>query len=67
MIPEHLGNFTYGYLGHAYDIPYPILIAGSYYAAGFPASGPDLENEVNDWRYITMGYIYAEIKYLEGY
>ena len=59
MTPEYLGNFTYGYLGHEYGIPYPILLAGSYYAAGFPTANTDLINEMNDWRYISMGYMYA--------
>lgn len=66
MIPENLGNFTYGYLGHEYGIPYPVLIAGSYYAAGFPTEEADLYNEVNDWMYITMGYEYAAMGYLKG-
>ena len=56
MTPEMLGNYTYGYLGHAYGIPLPILIAGSYYAAGCPQRGEALKNETWDWDFITQGY-----------
>ena len=66
MTPEMLGNFTYGYLGHAYGISLPLLYAGSYYAAGFPLTGSKLDNEIWDWKYITMGYLYSKNGYLEG-
>ena len=56
MTPEMLGNYAYGYLGHAYGIPLIILIAGSYYAAGFPTEGDTLDNEIWDWGYVAMGY-----------
>ena len=56
MTPEMLGNYSYGYLGHAYGIPLPILIAGSYYAAGFPTEGNALSNEIWDWGYVIQGY-----------
>lgn len=61
MTPECLGNFTYGFLGYAYNIPMEHLIAGSYYAADFPTSGSLLENEIYDWVYIKMGYEAAVI------
>ena len=57
MTPEDIGNFTYGYLGGAYNIPLGILYAGSYYAAGYPTSPEDRANEANDRTYITKGYI----------
>ena len=60
MTPEDLGNFTYGFLGYFYDIPYDVLVYGSYYAAGFPLEGPALENEGIDWIYISFGYEYAK-------
>lgn len=56
MTPEMLGNYSYGYLGHAYGIPLLILIAGSYYAANFPTGGDALSNEIWDWGYVAMGY-----------
>ena len=56
MTPEMLGNYTYGYLGHAYGIPLPILIAGSYYAADCPLGGDALKNEIWDWTFIRKGY-----------
>ena len=45
---EDLGNYTYGYLGAAFGIPYEVLITGSYAAAGFPSSPKDVHNEVGD-------------------
>ena len=60
MTPECIGNYTYGVLGHAYGIPYPMLIVGSYYAAKFPTSGEKLINEFRDWMYITKGYVAAK-------
>lgn len=66
MTPESMGNFTYGYLGYVLGIPQPVLIAGSYYAAEFPIYGDRLENELWDWGYVNMGYLYAERHYLEG-
>ena len=59
MTPEMLGNFTYGYLGCKYGFSLPLLYAGSYYAAGFPTDGSDLDNELWDWGWITKGYSYA--------
>ncbi|MBQ3196215.1 MAG: hypothetical protein IJB65_07090, partial [Clostridia bacterium] len=59
MTPESLGNFTYGYLGYAYGIPYKMLITGSYYAAGFPSGGSDLNNEITDVKYILLGYLFG--------
>ena len=56
MTPEQLGNYTYGYIGAAYGFDIPVLICGSYYAAGFPIGGSDLSNEVNDWNYVVLGY-----------
>ena len=56
MTPEELGNFTYGYLGAAYGFSIQTLIAGSYYAAGFPTEGEELENEQGDWLFIQLGY-----------
>ena len=57
MTPENLGNYTYGYIGQKYGCPLPLLFAGSYYAAGFPLSGSDLQNEIgSDWYYITLGF-----------
>ena len=63
MTPENLGNFTYGYLGYAYDIPKDHLLAGSYYAAGFPTSGDPLANEILDWKYVLFGYAFAQQAY----
>ena len=56
MTPEELGNYTYGYLGKSYGIPLSHLYIGSYCAALFPTNKSDLENELNDWQYITMGF-----------
>ena len=56
MTPENLGNYTYGVLGKSFGIPLSILYAGSYYAAHFPTCGEELSNELNDWKYITIGY-----------
>ena len=67
MTPESIGNFTYGYLGQEYGIPSPLLIAGSYYAAGFPTARDDLLNEITDWGYIYLGFLYSKINYLGGY
>ena len=66
MTPEMLGNFTYGYLGYSYGIPLDILIAGSYYAAGFPRSGKALTNEILDWASVWKGYFYASNCIIEG-
>ena len=66
MTPESLGNFTYGYLGCAYGIPLDQLIAGSYYAAGFPIDRSGLNNEMGDWAYVALGYTYAEKRHFEG-
>ena len=63
MTPEMLGNYAYGYLGHAYGIPLLILIAGSYYAAGFPIVGDALRNEIWDWGYVARGYVDAYLIY----
>ena len=61
MTPENLGNYTYGFLGYAYGIPYDHLLIGSYYAAGFPTSGDALANEiVLDWGCILLGYRTAQ-------
>ena len=57
MTPEALGNYTYGYLGAAFGFSYQTLIDGSVGAAGLPRSIPGIENETNDWNYITMGYL----------
>lgn len=54
---DKLGNYTYGYLGAAYGIPVEFLIGGSYYAAGFPTSGPALSDEIIDWSYVTRGHM----------
>ena len=60
MTPEQLGNFTYGFLGYAYNIPIRHLIGGSYYAAGFPTESHAMSNEVFDWFFVSLGYEYAE-------
>ena len=60
---DKLGNFTYGFLGYAYDIPLEMLIGGSYYAAGFPSGGGLLLEEFEDWEYIYWGYLNAEEYY----
>ena len=36
MTPEDIGNFTYGYLGRAFDFSETELIIGSWVAASFP-------------------------------
>ena len=59
MTPESLGNFAYGFLGAAYGIPYNMLIAGSYYAAGLPSQGAAIGNEITDEKYILMGYYFG--------
>ena len=57
MTPEMLGNYTYGYLGYAYDIPLEVLILGSYHAAGWPSADSPLgAAEMWDWNYIHFGY-----------
>ena len=63
MTPEQLGNFTYGFLGYAYQIPLDHLVGGSYYAAGFPVSGYELTNEVLDWVFVSIGYECAKEAY----
>lgn len=60
MTPEQLGNFTYGFLGYAYEIPLIHLIGGSYYAAGFPKEQSALSNEMFDWFFVSLGYEYAK-------
>ena len=55
MTPEQIGNYTYGYLGAAFGIPYRRLLFGSYFAAGFP-TGSDAIHEFGDWIYISLGY-----------
>ena len=59
MTPEMLGNFAYGYLGCKYGISLPVLYAGSYYAAGFPMGGKELDNELWDRKWIAKGHDYA--------
>ena len=54
--PEDLGNYTYGVLGKAFGISLFALLAGSYYAADFPTSLSDLENELRDWAFIIRGF-----------
>lgn len=54
--PHELGNYTYGKLGKMFGIPLPVLIVGSYSAAGFPTIQSDLENELSDWPQIIRGY-----------
>ena len=66
VTPEDLGNFTYGYLGQAYDIPLIVLLGGSYCAADFPTEADDLLNELKDWYHIAIGYAFAEKGHLEG-
>lgn len=57
VTPEHLGNYTYGFLGNAFGIRLDVLYLGSYYAAGFPLDKSGLENElIEDWYYIKLGY-----------
>lgn len=57
MTPECLGNYTYGYLGAAFGIPYPTLINGSIMAAKGPITYGGFQNEVEDWNYIKQGYL----------
>ena len=57
MTPECLGNYTYGYLGAAFGIPYQTLIDGSVFAAKGPSTYNSFQNEVNDWNYIKQGYL----------
>jgi RHS repeat-associated protein len=56
MTPEDLGNYTYGYLGAANGFSYETIIWGSEYAAGNPTSGEALEHELEDQKYVTLGY-----------
>lgn len=59
MTPENLGNYTYGYLGAAFGIPYNRLIGGSGLAAfsgGTMKSIAGFNNEMDDWNYIARGY-----------
>ncbi len=55
MTPEELGNYTYGYIGAALGLTKTELYGGSWYAAGFPTSGADWDNEYNDWSSIKKG------------
>ena len=48
MTLEDIGNFTYGYLGRAFDFSETELIIGSWVAASFPLGGDALENERRD-------------------
>ena len=50
-------------MGAANSIDLKILYAGSYYAAHFPI-GKELEHELSDWSYITMGFMQAKIDLL---
>jgi len=56
MTPEEAGNYTYGHIGAALGLPLPELFAGSWYAAGYPISGNDWDNEYGDWNAITLGF-----------
>ena len=61
MTPEDIGNFTYGYLGRAFDFSETELIIGSWVAASFPLGGDALENELRDQEFIRMGYAWNGI------
>ncbi len=56
MTAHNSGNYTYGYLDHAYGIPLEILYGGSYYAADMPKTSESLGEELDDWYYISLGY-----------
>lgn len=57
MDPEELGNYTYGYIGHALGLSLsPELYGGSWVAAGLPTSGGSLASEFEDWPAIKKGY-----------
>ncbi|MDR0493578.1 MAG: DUF4157 domain-containing protein [Nitrososphaerota archaeon] len=56
MTPESLGNYTYGYIGAALGIPLLELYIGSFYAAGMPLWGAELQNEHKDQRFIRNGF-----------
>jgi RHS repeat-associated protein len=64
MTPEQLGNFTYGYLGAALNLPALVLVAGSVSAAGWPNSKADIDNELGDWEFIQAGinWYYSTLK-----
>lgn len=51
-------NCTYGMLGKSLGLSINESYLGSYVAAGLPTSDNDLANEMNDWKYITLGYSY---------
>jgi len=44
--PENLGNFAYGYIGAALGLTLPVLVLGSFYAAGMPL--PTIELTFNE-------------------
>ena len=54
--PEELGNYAYAYIGRALGFNLPTLYVGSWFAAGRPCSGKELESEFDDWPAITKGY-----------
>jgi len=61
MTPESLGNYIYGYLGGAFGIPFETLIDGSVFAAfiGSMKTGSfNIRNELEDWQYIYLGYLF---------
>jgi len=56
MTLEELGNYTFGYIGAAAGFQDFTLIAGSWYAAGFPIDGSEFDNEIEDWGFVLQGY-----------
>ena len=65
MLPEDLGNWTYGYIGAAAGFSLFTLHGGSYFAAGFPmlfsawvdpTPTPAFIDEMKDWMHITNGF-----------
>ena len=56
MNPEELGNYTYGYIGHAVGFNIYELYAGSWVAAGFPTDDEGLNGEYKDWKSIKKGF-----------
>lgn len=57
VTPEGLGNYTYGYLGAAFGFSYQMLLTGSYAAAGFPSNGSAFDNEIEDEKYVLLGFM----------
>ena len=57
LSPEDLGNYLYGRLGAAKGYSIDLLLFASFYVADFPREDtPAYNNEMNDQKWIILGY-----------